>query len=105
MAIDPPIFEDRRRLPDRRRQRTEPVGERQVPVLRTALAAGIAIAGGLVLVYVFFATVAEVDVTEAAVVTAVVALLAAAWIVAYWIRARRAHPRGPESFERERRGF
>ena len=97
------MYDERRRLPDRRRARKP---ERaQLPVFRTALALAIAIGGGLVLVYVFFATIAEVDVAQAVAATTVVAVLAALWVVAYWLRRRRAEPRGPNAFDRERRGF
>jgi membrane protein implicated in regulation of membrane protease activity len=97
------MYDERRRLPDRRRA-TKP--ERaQLPVFRTALALAIAIGGGLVLVYVFFATIAEVDVAQAVAATTVIAALAVVWVVAYWLRRRNADPRGPATFDRERRGF
>ena len=104
MAVGPPMYDERRRLPDRRRarQRRATPG---VPVFRAAVAVAIAIAGGLALVYVFFATIAEVDVAQAVAATAVAAALAVVWVVAHWLRRRNAKPRGPATFDRERRGF
>lgn len=103
MGAEPPIFEERRQLPDRRRSR--PPSYRTPTLLRTAVAASLAVAGGLVIVYVFFATVAEVDVAEAVVATAVIGVLAVVWLVAYGLRGRAARERGRASSDRERRGF
>ena len=103
MTTQPPLLEERRQLPDRRQGDRRP--KEQVPVLRTAVAAAIAISGGLVLIYVFFGVIGAVDFATAAAATIVTAVLAAVWVGGYWYRQRSIEPRGPDVFDRERRGF
>jgi Na+-driven multidrug efflux pump len=103
MSIDPPVFEDRRSLPDRRQHDRPP--RDQTRAARVGIAAVVAIAGGLVLIYVFFGTIGGVDFADAAVATGVAAVLALVWLGGYWYRQRTRHPRGPDAVSRERRGF
>jgi hypothetical protein len=103
MAGEPPVFEERRRLPDRRQAGRR--AEDQTRFLRTGAAAAVAIAGGLVVIYLFFGTIGAVDFAEAAAATTVAVVLAGVWLAGYWFRQRSIDPRGPSPEDRERRGF
>ncbi len=103
MATEPPLIEERRRIPDRRQ------GERRAEdrsrYLRTAVAAAVAICGGLVVVYVFFGLVGSMNFKSAAIASGTAIVLAVVWLAGYWLRHRSVGPRGPDPASRERRGF
>ena len=103
MTVEPPVIEERRRIPDRRQ------GERRAEdrsrYLRTAVAAAIAICGGLVVVYLFFGVVGSMKFADAAVASVTAIVLSVVWLAGYWFRHRTAGPRGPDPAARERRGF
>jgi hypothetical protein len=103
---EPPVVEERRRMPDRRQ------GERRAEdrsrYLRTAAAAAIAICGGLSVVYLFFAAFGAIDLEEALGATVVAVVMGLVWLGGYFVRHRQATR--PESRvtarrEQERRGF
>ena len=103
MTVEPPVFEERRRVPDRRQ------GDRRAEdrsrFLRTAAAAAIAICGGLVVVYLFFAAIGAFSFNDALAATITAIVLAAVWFAGYWFRHRSAGTRDVAQYERERRGF
>ena len=103
MTAEPPVFEERRRVPDRRQ------GERRAEdrsrYIRTAVAAAVAICGGLVVVYIFFGIVGSMNFRSAAIASVSAVVLAVVWLAGYWFRHRGAGPRGPDPGARERRGF
>jgi len=106
MTVEPPVFEDRRRNPDRRRLEHSSI-EDESRYLRLGAAAGVAICGGLVVVYPFFAAIGSVDLGAAAAASITVLGLACIWFAGYWWRHRSAGD-GVQSVggrERERRGF
>jgi hypothetical protein len=103
MATEPPVFEERRRIPDRRQRGRR--AEDQIGFLRTAAAAAFAICGGLVIIYLFFGVIGAVDFEDAAAATIVTLVMAAVWFAGYWYRQRTVGPRGPSPGDRERRGF
>ena len=105
MTVEPPMYEERRRTPDRRQGGRR--AEDRLRFFRNAAAAAVAICGGLVLIYLFFGAVGAVDFTEAVVATSVAVAMAAIWLGVYWYRRRAldAKPRGPRALDRERRGF
>jgi hypothetical protein len=103
MTVEPPVFEERRRIPDRRQ--AERRAEDQSRFIRTAAAAAVAICGGLVCVYLFFAAIGAFDFKAAAAATVVAVVMAMVWVGGYWYRQRTVEPRAPSTFERERRGF
>jgi hypothetical protein len=103
MASEPPVFEERRRIPDRRQAGRR--AEDQTRFLRTGAAAAIAISGGLVVIYLFFGAIGAVNFTEAAAATLVAVVMAAVWLAGFWFRQRTIDPRGPSPIDRERRGF
>ena len=71
---------------------------------RTALAAGVAFCGGLVVVFIFFWALGAVDVGEAVATTSIVVLLALVWLAFYLYRSRQEETHEIRR-ERERRGF
>ena len=103
MTVEPPVYEERRRVPDRRQ------GERRAEdtsrYIRTAVAAAIAICGALVVVYVFFGVIGSMNFKSAALASGTAIVLALVWLAGYWFRHRAAGPRGPDPVNRERRGF
>ena len=103
MASEPPVFEERRQTPDRRQ--TGRRAEDQTHFLRTAAAAAVAIAGGLVVIYLFFGAIGAVDFGDAAAATVVAIVMAGVWVGGYWWRQRSIEPRGTSQQDRERRGF
>jgi hypothetical protein len=103
MAAEPPLFEERRQIPDRRQASRR--AEDQTRFVRTAAAAAIAISGGLVVIYLFFGAIGAVDFSEAAAATVVAVVMAAVWVGGFWYRQRSIDPRGPAPMDRERRGF
>ena len=105
MTAEPPVFEDRRRISDRRQ--IDAFVEDESRYLRLGAAAGVAICGGLVVVYLFFAAIGSVDLGAAAAASITVLGLACIWFAGYWWRRRSAGD-GVQSAggrERERRGF
>jgi hypothetical protein len=103
MTTEPPVFEERRRTPDRRQ--TGRRAEDQIGFLRTAAAAAVAICGGLVIIYLFFGAIGAVDFKDAAAATIVTVVMAGVWLGGYWYRQRTMGPRGVSPMDRERRGF
>ena len=103
MATEPPVFEERRRIPDRRQ--SERRAEDRSRYLRTAAAAAVGICGGLALVYLFFAAFGAIDVEEALGATAVAVVMGLVWVGGYFVRHREAGGGVPDRAERERRGF
>ena len=103
MAAEPPVVEERRRTPDRRHRDRR--AEDRTRFIRTAVAAAIAICGGLVVVFLFFAAIGAVRFRDAAVATLVTMVMATVWVAAYWYRHRSLGPGGPSPMDRERRGF
>lgn len=105
-GVEPPVFEERRRIPDRRQaERRE--ADRSF-YLRTAAAAAVAICGGLAIVYLFFAAFGAIDIADAAVATAIAVVMGAVWLGGYLVRHRQmrgAAPRATDRIDRERRGF
>jgi hypothetical protein len=103
VTVEPPVFEERRQTPDRRRR--DPRTEDRTRVVRTGAAAAIAICGGLVVVFLFFAAIGAFRFRDAAAATLVTVVMAAIWLAGYWYRHRSIGPRGPSPMDRERRGF
>lgn len=106
MTTGPPVFEERRRTPDRRQ--AERRAEDRSRYLRTAAAAAVAICGGLSIVYLFFAAFGAIDLEEALAATVVALVMGLVWTGGYFVRHRQAA--GPEGgvgdrIDRERRGF
>jgi polyferredoxin len=105
LPAEPPVFEERRRIPDRRQ--SERRTEDQSRYLRTAAAAAIAICGGLSIVYMFFAAIGAVNLKNALAATITAIVLALVWFAGYYIRHRAAAGRSSsiQPLDRERRGF
>jgi hypothetical protein len=103
MSAEPPVFEERRQLPDRRQASRR--REDQTHFLRVGAAAAIAVCGGLVVIYLFFGAIGAVDFVEAAAATLIAVVMATVWIGGYWYRQRNIDARGPATSDRERRGF
>jgi len=96
-------------VPDRRapERRTRPYSPRRQLEFdpRTALAAGVAFCGGLVLVFVFFWVLGAFDVGDAVAAASVVVLLALVWLAFHLYRSRQEESHDVIRRERERRGF
>ena len=106
MTTEPPVVEERRRIPDRRQ--AERRAEDRSRYLRTAAAAAVAICGGLSIVYLFFAALGAVDLEEALVATVVAIVMGLVWLGGYFVRHRQAAGREAaltDRLNRERRGF
>jgi hypothetical protein len=103
---EPRVIEERR-APERRRY--ERRVEDRTRFSRTAVAAALAVAGGLVILYMFFAALGAVDLGEAAVASVGALVLAAVWFAGYYVRHRAAERdvglAEAERRDRERRGF
>jgi len=65
----------------------------------------VAICGGLVVVFLFFAAIGAVRFRDAAAATIVTMVMATVWLAGYWYRHRSLGPGGPSPMDRERRGF
>jgi hypothetical protein len=97
-----------RRRGERRRGERRSGGRRAEDVRRARLelawAAGWAVVGALVVLYLFFVVVGTVDPTEAKAASIAVLVLAVAWLAHAWRRVvlRGGHVSRPD---RERRGF
>ena len=105
-GVEPPVFEERRRIPDRRQ------GERREAdrsfYLRTAAAAAVAICGGLAIVYLFFAAFGAIDIEDAAAATTIAVVMGLVWLGGYFLRHRQlagGAQRANDKSDRERRGF
>jgi hypothetical protein len=103
MAMEPPLVEERRRIPDRRRSE-RPVVDRS-RYLRTAAAAAAGLCGGLAAVFLFFAALGAIDLTEALGATAVAVALGGVWVGGRLVRRREAGGKPADRIDRERRGF
>ncbi len=103
------VSEDRREGERRMAERRRGTGGRRAAdarrsSLNTAWAAAWAIAGAIVVLYLFFVVLDAVQPDDAPVVSIVVLVLAAAWLVHAW--RRLLAPRGHVSrADHERRGF
>src|SRR2546423_14577379 len=82
MTAEPPVFEDRRRISDRRQ--VDAFVEDESRFLRLSAAAGVAICGGLVVVYLFFAAIGSVDLGAPAAPAVTVLGPAPLWGAGYW---------------------
>jgi high-affinity Fe2+/Pb2+ permease len=71
----------------------------------TAVAAGLALCGGLVVLFLFFWMLGAIDVGDAVAATAVAVLLALVWLAGYVYRRRAREARELARRDRERRGF
>jgi hypothetical protein len=74
---------------------------------RTALAAVVAICGGLTALYLFLAAIGGINVTQALVATGIAIVLGVVWLAAFTLRMRgggNVVTRAQRS-DRERRGF
>jgi hypothetical protein len=97
-----------RRQRDRRRGERRSGGRRAEDIraarVELAWAAGWAVVGALVVLYLFFVVVGTVDPTEARAASIAVLVLAVAWLAHAWQRVviRGGHVSRPD---RERRGF
>jgi putative flippase GtrA len=93
---------DRRRGDDRRggaRRRAD-----RAERLREMAAFAVAMCGGLVVLYVFFAAIGAIDVGNAVAATGAAIVLALVWLAAYWYRMR-TNAVVAQRPDRERRGF
>jgi protein-S-isoprenylcysteine O-methyltransferase Ste14 len=75
------------------------------PRLSTVAAAAWALAGALVVLFIFFAVVGSVSPAQATVVTVVVVILAVLWAVRLWRRRATVPENRIAREDRERRGF
>lgn len=75
-------------------------------LVREMAALVIALCGGLAVIYLFFAALGAVDITEAATASAIALGLGLVWLVAFGYRLRTKAERstGPRA-DKERRGF
>jgi membrane protein implicated in regulation of membrane protease activity len=78
---------------------------RMNPRLTTVAAAAWALAGAVVVLFVFFAAIGGISPAQATVVTVIVAVLAVAWAVRLWRRRSRVPENRIARADRERRGF
>ena len=112
MEASPPVQEQR--TGGDRRQTRSLGGRRKAPrraedrgkLLREMAALVIALCGGLAAVYLFFAALGAIDVTEAATTSAIALGLGLVWLGAYAYRLKTQAERtvGPRG-DKERRGF
>lgn len=88
------------------RRRAPRRAEDRAKLLREMAALVIALCGGLAVIYLFFAALGAVDVTEAATASGIALGLGVVWLAAfaYRMRSRAAESAGPRG-DRERRGF
>jgi Flp pilus assembly protein TadB len=92
-----------RRAPERRSyERPEP--EDRTQLARNAAAAGMALCGGLFVLFVFFWALGAIDVKDAVAATVVAVLLALVWAAGFLYRRRQEEPPLLRR-DRERRGF
>lgn len=112
MQPAPPTGQERRGG-DRRSTRSMG-GRRQGPrrtedrhkMLREMAALVIALCGGLAVVYLFFAALGAIDVSEAATTSAIAVALGLIWLAAYaWRLKSHAERTATMRADKERRGF
>ncbi|MEA2399191.1 MAG: hypothetical protein QOK25_2747 [Thermoleophilaceae bacterium] len=105
ISAEPPVYEERRQVPDRRQ--AERRADDNSRYLRTAAAAAVAICGGLVVVYLFFAAIGAVNLKNALAATITAIVLGVVWFAGYYVRHRSAAGRSAaiQPMDRERRGF
>jgi fatty acid desaturase len=99
----PPVTD--RRAPERRKHPYARPPRQLEADPRTALAAGVAFCGGLVLVFVFFWALGAFDVGDAVAAASVVVLLALVWLAFHLYRRGHEDSHDVIRRERERRGF
>jgi fatty acid desaturase len=99
----PPVAD--RRAPERRKRRYGRSRRELEFNPRTALAAGVALCGGLVLVFVFFWVLGAFEVGNAVAAASVVVLLALVWLTFHLYRSSHEDSHDVIRRERERRGF
>ena len=73
--------------------------------IQTVAATLIAVCGGLVVIYAFFAIFGAIDPLDAAVPTIAAVVLALVWFGAFVFRQRTAKDDPSQRINRERRGF
>jgi membrane protein implicated in regulation of membrane protease activity len=78
---------------------------RMDPRLSSFAAAAWALAGAVVVLFVFFALIGGITPAQATVVTVIVAVLAVAWAVRLWRRRSNVPENRIARADRERRGF
>lgn len=78
---------------------------RMNPRLSNVAAAAWALAGAVVVLFVFFAAIGGISPAQATVVTIIVAVLAVAWAVRLWRRRSTTPENRIARADRERRGF
>jgi putative flippase GtrA len=105
MPTGPPVVEDRRRTPDRRQSERRAADRNRY--VRNAAAAAVAVCGGLSIVYLFFAALGAVDLTDALLATGVAVVMGMVWLAGYLVRHREtaADAALTDRVGRERRGF
>src|SRR3954453_21443620 len=110
MVTEPPQYDPAAALPavpDRRapeRRSYEPAPEERTQLARNAAAAGMALCGGLFVLFVFFWALGAIDVKDAVAATVVSVLLALVWTAGFLYRRRQEEPPLLRR-NRERRGF
>jgi Flp pilus assembly protein TadB len=97
----PPAVPDRR-APERRS--FDRRADDRAQLTRTAAAAAMAIAGGLVVLFLFFWALGAIDVKDAVAATVVAVVLALVWLAGFLYRRRQEEPALLRQ-DRERRGF
>jgi Flp pilus assembly protein TadB len=100
-AAPPPPVADRRAPERRSYARRE---EDRVALVRTAVAAAMAVCGGLAVLFVFFWALGAIDVQDAVAATIVAVVLALVWVAGFVYRRRQEEPLLIRR-DRERRGF
>lgn len=106
MTGEPPVVEERRRVPDRRQ--SDRRAQDRSRYLRTAASAAVAICGGLAIVYLFFAAFGAIDLAEALAATVIAVVMGLVWLGGYFVRHRQAgdgEAALTDRVNRERRGF
>jgi protein-S-isoprenylcysteine O-methyltransferase Ste14 len=117
MTVQPPgpqqqapeqqLFVADRRSPERRAYDRR--AEDRAQFIRTAVAAAMAICGGLAVLFVFFWALGAIDVKDAVAATIVAVVLAGVWLAGFLYRRRLIHEdltaQRVSKQDRERRGF
>ena len=92
-----------RRAPERRAYDRRV--EDRTQFMRTAMAAALAVCGGLAVLFLFFWALGAIDARDAVAATVAAAVLAAVWLGGYLFRRRTEAARVVSQRDRERRGF
>jgi hypothetical protein len=111
MTVQPPGLEPQetppppieRRASDRRTGQMRR-SEDRMQLLRTGVVAATSVAGGLAVLFLFFALIGTIDFKDAIGSVIAAAVLALVWVAGYLYRHRREPP-SYVRHERERRGF